>query len=351
MIKAKLDGFLQDLLETEEIFLKLSGINAGSLETADLSKFDKNKLEKLPATVKDMAEALKKAEQWNLVDEKLFMPAGENISFNLQPRYMNIPEHRHSFIELVYVYSGQCRQIVNDAHITLHEGEICILDTNVRHTIEKISRDDIIVNCLMRKSYFDTAFLSRLAGNDVLSSFFIRAIYLSKDFNHYILFHCGGNETIRQMMQNVLCEYYDKMICSDEVVNSYMIVLFSELLRIYKSDINSQNDTALKGTKISDVILYVQKNHRDATLDSTAKHFNFHPGYLSMLLKKLTGAKFMDILHQARLSKACMMLENTNISISEIANEIGYSNMHFFYQIFKKHHGCTPAEYRKKSLK
>ena len=149
-------------------------------------------------------------------------------------------------------------------------------------------------------------------------------------------------------MEDVLCEYYDKSLCSDEVINSYMIIIFSELLRTFEKETNTKNYDALKNTKISDIILYVQNNCKTATLVSTAEYFHFHPNYLSSTIKKFAGRKFTDILQEAKLKKTLILLKRSDISVSEIANEVGYENTNFFYEIFKRYYGCTPTEYRKK---
>ncbi|MEY2191143.1 helix-turn-helix domain-containing protein [Neobacillus sp. BF23-41] len=48
------------------------------------------------------------------------------------------------------------------------------------------------------------------------------------------------------------------------------------------------------------------------------------------------------------MKNACTLLENTDFTIYQIANKVGYTNITFFYKSFKKIHGITPAEYRKK---
>lgn len=294
---------------------------------------------------------LENPENYYTLNEKMFVPPGERIAFFIHPRIMNLagisPEHRHSFIELIYVYSGQCIQTIEGVKMTLQEGDICILDTNVAHSVSIGSRDDIIINCLMCRNYFDTAFLGRLTGNNVMSDFFIRAIYKDKSLNNYIHFHSRQNEEVRQIMDHILCEYYDNRMCSDEVISAYIIILFSELLRIYKKEANSLNYSELRHTKISDVILYLQQNYKDATLATTACHFNFHPTYLSQVFKKLTGTGFKDYLQQAKLERACTLLISTDFTIDEIVRTIGYSNMNFFYKLFRNRYGMTPHEYRK----
>jgi len=279
-------------------------------------------------------------------DEDIFMEPNQNITFTMHPCYIPTPEHQHSFIEMIYVFAGECRQIINGKEITMQKGEICILDTNVSHSIHEASEDDLIVNCLMKKSYFDATFLGRLSGNDILSSFFIQSIYQSKDYNEYILFHSKENLKIEQLMNEVLLEYLHPGLCSEEVINSYMVLLFSELLRIYKADMQSQSHYSLRNATITDIILYIQKNYQTATLKSTAAHFHFHPNYLSSVIKKVTGRNFLGILHETKLKNASILLVNSDLSMRDICHEVGYKNVNFFYKLFKNHYGKTPAAYR-----
>ncbi|MEI7024128.1 AraC family transcriptional regulator [Paenibacillus sp. y28] len=282
-----------------------------------------------------------------ILDEAMFIPPGQDITFSVHPRFSPVDTHRHSFIELIYIYSGECHQTINNNRVSMKKGELCILDTNTFHSIAETGRDDIIINCLMRKSYLDWAFLSRLSGNDIFSSFLTHAIYENKHSNEYILIHSGDNEKISRIMNAILCEYFDKQPCSGEIINSYMVILFAEMLRMYKGDVNERNYSALKNTKITDIIHYLQSNYKTVTLESTARHFNFNSNYLGKVLKKITGSTFIDLVHQIRLSQACILLRNSDVSVQTVANEVGYENINFFYRIFKRKYDCSPAEYRK----
>ncbi|WP_159887465.1 AraC family transcriptional regulator [Paenibacillus puerhi] len=283
----------------------------------------------------------------DFLDEALFIPPGQDISFSVHTRFSPVNSHRHSFIELIYIYSGECRQTINNNKVSMKKGELCILDMNTFHSIEDTGKDDIIINCLMRKSYFDWAFLSRLSGNDIFSSFLTQAIYENKHSNDYIIIHSGDNDKISRIMNAILCEYFDKQPCSDEIINSYMVILFAEMLRMYKGDVNEKNYSALKNTKFTDIIHFLQENYKTATLEATARHFNFNANYLGKILKKITGSTFMDLIHQIRLSQACILLRNSEVSVQTIANQVGYENINFFYRIFKRKFNCTPAEYRR----
>lgn len=275
----------------------------------------------------------------------------DDITFVCHPRFVETIEHHHNYIEMIYVYSGKLNQIVNGNIINMEKGEVCLLDTNVLHSIDPTSENDIIINCIMSKKYLDDILINRLSGNDLISSFFIHAIYQSNDYNNYILFKSKESEKLAKLMENVLCEYFDSSLCSNEVINSYMIIFFSELLRVFEKQTNSENYDLLKSTKITDIILYIQNNCKDATLASVAEQFHFNPTYLGSIIKKFHGNNFTSILQDAKLKKACLLLKNSDISVVEVSKSVGYENTNFFYKIFKKNYGCTPTEYRQKFLK
>lgn len=345
----ELDSFLRNHTFLEECFLRVKKMENKSINEiesiANSIVYDESSKRKLPSLSKEsQIEAL--TDSSNLFVNKSIADQSESITFSIHPRFVATDEHRHPFIEIIYVYSGKCNQTINNKKIVLEEGEICILDTNVLHSIEPVSENDIIVNCIMSTEYIDNILISRLSGNDLLSSFFIRAIYQSKDFNNYIVFNSSNSDKIKLFMKDILCAYWDIIFCLDEVLNSYMILIFSELISIYSVDTNIQNYSTLNNTKISDIILFVQNNYKTATVISTAKHFHFHPDYLSKTVKKLTGKNFTDIVHEARLKRDCIILRNSDMSVTQIANEVGYENINFFYKIFKRYFNCTPSKYK-----
>lgn len=272
----------------------------------------------------------------------------DDIVFVSHPRYTKTPEHHHNYIEMIYVYSGEFHQTVNGKNIVMKKGEVCILDTNAKHSIEETSENDIIINCIMSKKHLDDILLNRLSENDLISSFFIHAIYQSSDYNDYMLFKSGASEKLNKLMTDVLCEYFDTSPCSNEVINSYMIIIFYELLKIFQKQSNSENYDLLKNTKITDIILYIQNNYKDATLASVAEHFHFHPNYLNSIIKKFQGNNFTYVLQEAKLKKASFLLKNSDMPVIDVSRNIGYENTSFFYKKFKEYYGCNPTEYRKK---
>ncbi|MFC0560600.1 AraC family transcriptional regulator [Halalkalibacter alkalisediminis] len=275
------------------------------------------------------------------------IPHNENISLLKHPRFVTTPKHAHDYIEMIYVYSGSIAQIINNEEIILSQGEICILDTSVEHSLPAVGENDIIINILLRKNYFSSSLISRLANNRVMTNFLINAMYENKK-QHYIHFKSGGNKKIHHFMVELMCEYYDKSICSEEIINCYLVLTFSELLKVYQTSMIGKSKDKEK-VVISTLLNYIEANFKTLTLQSMAEHFNYHPNYLSSLLKRKTSKTLKEIMNGERIREAATLLDNTDLTVERICNEVGYNNVSFFYKQFQKVYHTTPSKYRKSS--
>lgn len=93
---------------------------------------------------------------------------------------------------------------------------------------------------------------------------------------------------------------------------------------------------------------YIQEAYADPMLnvDLLAEKFNYSPNYFSKLFKNLTNYFISDYIKQVRLAKAQELITGTEMSISDIANQVGFPNSNYFYVLFKKETGLTPSRYR-----
>ena len=96
---------------------------------------------------------------------------------------------------------------------------------------------------------------------------------------------------------------------------------------------------------------YIANNYtKDIFLDSAAEHVNISPAYLSRIFKKNTHTSFTQYVMNLRLEKAAQYLIDFDYNIYNISEMVGYSNIYYFYRIFKNKYGCTPSEYRKEHV-
>jgi two-component system, response regulator YesN len=84
------------------------------------------------------------------------------------------------------------------------------------------------------------------------------------------------------------------------------------------------------------------------TLDSISVSIPLSSYELSRQFKKETGENIIEYINKIRINEAVFILDNENISITDVALMIGYNDVDYFSKVFKKYKGISPSEYRKK---
>lgn len=82
------------------------------------------------------------------------------------------------------------------------------------------------------------------------------------------------------------------------------------------------------------------------TVHNIAESLNISPGYLSSLLKTLTGQSTQQHIHDKLMEKAKEKLSTTDLSVSEIAYELGFEHLQSFSKLFKTKTRLSPLEFR-----
>lgn len=268
---------------------------------------------------------------------------GNAIAVNRESRWTHIPEHVHTVVEILYVYHGECTQYIEGKPVHMDQGDLCMLDQNVLHSIGYIDEKDILISIEMRKEYLIDHLMTKFEERGAVNTFLLDALAMENTHDQYLVFR-KTNAAIKQVIQQILCEYYDQQFCSMSMIDSYMVLLFCYLIRQYRTEAEAENRES--GNRIMEILSYMEKHYQDLSLEELAKHFGFHPNYMSALIRKNTGRTFRELIILQKMSKACWYLTATDLPIYEIASEIGYSNLGFFYQKFAEIYHESPQQYR-----
>ncbi len=93
---------------------------------------------------------------------------------------------------------------------------------------------------------------------------------------------------------------------------------------------------------------YIQDNlGKPLTLEDVSRAAGFNASYFSTLFKKMTGENFLEYISEMRIEKAKELLRDTDLSISDICEQVGYADIKYFSKTFKKYAGINPGEFRK----
>lgn len=128
-----------------------------------------------------------------------------------------------------------------------------------------------------------------------------------------------------------------------EDMKQYLEALLSRTMAL--RDRAARSGSSLLILKAKD---FIEKNYADNSLSLTvtADAVGVSPNHLSRIFSAETGTTFVEYLTETRMKNAMRLLDTTALPGSEIALQVGYSDPHYFYYIFRKTQNQTPKEYR-----
>lgn len=191
---------------------------------------------------------------------------------------------------------------------------------------------------------------------------YAEAVWLLKQYNEAALENRLDVYGLKNQMKNMIYHFMDFMQFSEEEKDNYRYEFFKEITNVsYEAEyrecmdfifnrlLEMSNQSAVLGDdRIDKILQYISKNYQeDLKLENLAEEFNFNYHYLSAYFNQQMKEGFSDYLNRLRIEKACQLLEETNLSISQVSSEVGYSEHSYFCRVFKKVTGKTPSVWRR----
>ncbi|WP_099221548.1 helix-turn-helix domain-containing protein [Listeria costaricensis] len=259
-----------------------------------------------------------------------------------------VPMHIFHYILITYCYSGKLTILVGGDEVELQEGDIIIFDKHVPHSVEATGAQDLGINIILGEDYFSKKFINHLPNDALMSQFMFELMNRQKTHGHYLVFHTKKDHLVHNCVQNILCEHYDFTICSNDLIDNYIMILVTHLVRKFQYNTNL-SATIFKNQKLLDDILdYIKKYYMLGNLQVMCREFGYDPSYTSKLIKKYAGKTFKQLVNEERMKNAVILLNNKELPIYEIAETVGFKNLTSFYKNFYTYMQCTPQEYRKR---
>ena len=268
-----------------------------------------------------------------------------NYPFDLPIKisYLNIknyPTHWHNSIEIIYVLKGSLHIKIDTDSFVLNEKEVEIINSDESHEIK--SDDDNKVLIFNIDPYFFGKYYK-----DINNVFF----YTNSNANE----NQNGEEydELKTLLSETLCEYVQKLEDYDEEIEELLIKLLYHLINNFhyltheKEELKEKTEQLDRYHRISKYIFNNYNNN--ITLQEIAKKEFLSPHYLSHEIKYATGYSFTDLINLTRIEESIKLLLDSDMSISEISDEIGFSHVRYYNKNFKSYYGCTPLQYRKKN--
>lgn len=272
----------------------------------------------------------------------------EPIYVSVHPRYSYPVLHNHEFIELIYVYHGECINYVEGQAVHMLQGTICFMAPETVHALVALDDDDIIINILLYKEAFTNYFNDMLDKKTNIADF-LRDVIFGDSESPYILFKSGFDNELNKLFLRIFLESQKKESEYEEMIALYLRMIFIHLQRYHSNSLVKPNKVSKeKSGIIAAIINYIAIHCVDITLKKLALVFSYSETYLSKLIKEHTGKTFRELLESDRLEQAQYLIENTTMSLTDISHQVGYFDYSHMSKSFRNALGTTPKSLRKK---
>ena len=120
----------------------------------------------------------------------------------------------------------------------------------------------------------------------------------------------------------------------------FIAELMQEALELAPHPANTSSQYVINAIK------YIQFNYfHDISIDDIAKAVGVSRSHLYRVFMSNVGQSPIDYLTNYRISEACYLLKNSQLSIAEIAVSVGFFDQFYFSRVFKKNKGVPPSKY------
>lgn len=259
-----------------------------------------------------------------------------------EQKKMEIPEHTHSYFEILYVMSGDAVHRINGAEVKLDEGDFCILPPFISHaqscsaqTVMKLQVRAESLKIMCSGGVFSM-------GSGEIGRFLLDCSSAGNvEQLDFIVFHTGQNLKIRQMICEMSGEFLESDNYTGQMLGGMLLVLFALVERTYMGSLES----AGRGKDVR-ILAAITENSATITLKELAQQLHYSVPYCSKYIRKLFGCTFSQLLQHIRFQKAEPLLKNTTMTVEQISGLLGYENQESFMRAFKKKYHMTPSRYR-----
>ena len=251
--------------------------------------------------------------------------------------------HRHSFYQIVFFTNGGGMHAIDFNEFAVKPFHIYFMIPGQVHSWDFDGvMDGYVVNF---SSLFFQSFLLR---PDYLDSFLF---FNGTTDDGVINLSEKAGSALGILFENLVAQSGQNSVFREDMARAILIQIFisieqTEFLQRENSKVNSRNSL------IKNFQLLVEKKFINLRLPSEyADLLNVTPNHLNALTKEHLGKQAGEIIRDRMILEAKRLLVNVDLSVSEIAYKLNFSDNSYFVKFFKKEVGVTPDVFRKKSIR
>ena len=252
-----------------------------------------------------------------------------------------VPPVRAKTHSLLFLTSGVLAMKIGFHPIKIHKNECIIIPAGrvFSHSVENFREGQKGEGFIC--GFSDDFLIGQIGSRELLQSF----DFLTLWNNPIIKLKKQSAKYLVQSFHRVLDEYKINGLQNRLILQSHLIATLCDLKLDYQSLGNHKNKTAVKLT--SRFIELINKNvNSKFQVSSYASMLNVSPNHLNKVIKLITHKSPSVWIRESLINESKVLLFQTDLTIQEIASELGFDDQSYFSRLFKKQEGITPIAYR-----
>ena len=253
--------------------------------------------------------------------------------------------HYHEYIEILYGLTGSATVYIGTDQLKLGEGSMILIYNDEPHDVILKGKE-----C----TYHVVKFLPQilLSGEQTYSehSYIFTLMEHTRSHRRFFPPEELSRTALASLFDHLGEEWKNQEFGYQLSLRADVTKIFLHILRRWREENPSLTKTSLpfgQRELISKALAHIHASYADITQESTAAACGVTAPYFSRVFKKAMHTTFSSYVCDIRLREAERLLLTSDISVTEIAQTVGFSTSAYFISRFRSVHGQTPHQYRK----
>ncbi|TFE29466.1 AraC family transcriptional regulator [Cohnella luojiensis] len=251
--------------------------------------------------------------------------------------------HYHEEVEFLLILKGELTAFYREEQLVLRKGDIALFGSSEPHLTMQTKDGGLsyIVFQIDLRKYWDPSTLNNMQH-------FSEVIRPLSSLNYIYRDNRDARAQTATLIRDIYREMNDAQIGYELAVSSKIKNILLLLLRHDELAQLNYNDNRLIG-RLQPAVDYVENNLSDKlSVSDICGIVNMSYTHFIKTFKKAVGMSFTDFVVYKRIKKAEQQLLTNDVSIAEVAESVGISNLGHFYDMFRRYNGCSPKQFRDK---
>lgn len=256
---------------------------------------------------------------------------------------------KNNFFELVVVRKGTGTQCIDYNEYPYQEGSIFLLPPLKCHSFQIVQPSQFVF-LKFTSSFFHT----NSSGKVSESAWFKEAAYILSNYNQLpgeIIHHQLDQQHIHTLIDLIAKEHRNHSSNSASLIKSLMVPILEILVRNIKQGTYYEIEkVAQHDERIVNLLSYINEHIAEPELlkvEQLARTFLLSPTYLSEFFRKNVKISLREYIIKSKLKRVEIRLLNSNYTLTQIANELSFTDVPHLSKTFKKYVGISIREFKK----